>query len=590
MKSPVLCLLLTLSICVLAQSLQAQLFETITSGSIATSQRDSRSCNFIDINDDGFDDIFITNGPSGGQSNQLFLSNGDGTFSAITNDPIIQDQSASDGASFGDVDNDGDLDAFVVTWYGERNYFYRNNGNGTFSFESSVAHTGNGTYSETCSWGDYDQDGWLDLYVTNSTDFATNAATIKRNQLWHNTGSGGLERIINSAVVTDADISRSVQWIDYDLDGDQDLFVGNEENEQNRLYENTGGIFGNISSPITTGNRSSTGSSWGDIDNDGDFDLFVANFSNQNNQLFQNNGDGTFTPISSNALPADGGCSFGSAFGDYDNDGDLDLFVANGFCGNNLQNFLYRNNGDGTFSRDNSSINNLNTQCSFGAAWGDYDNDGFLDLVVANCKGNSSQSQPPNTLLHNTGNGNNWIKFRLEGVVSNRSSIGAFVRVQAEIDGQSVWQTRTINGQTGYNGQNSLTVHFGLKDATQLDSVQIIWPSGLENRLSGLIANRTHDFMEPTTNNSSGAIEGTPFIKISPNPSRELVRLELLTAPTPGKSTLRLHDTNGRLVVEYQLEPLQKTLELNVGHLPQGVYMLQFSQADQQFTRPLVLH
>ncbi|MEL6831485.1 MAG: FG-GAP-like repeat-containing protein [Bacteroidota bacterium] len=590
MKSPTLLSLFALLLCGLFNPILCQLFEPITTGSIATSQRDSRSSNFVDLNGDGYDDIFITNGPSSGQSNQLFISNGDGTFSAITSDPIVQDQSASDGASFGDMDNDGDLDAFVVTWYGERNYFYRNNGDGSFSFESSTAHTGSGTYSETCSWGDYDQDGWLDLYITNSTDFATNSASIKRNQMWHNTGTGGLERIINSAVVTDADISRSVQWIDYDLDGDPDLFVGNEENERNRLYENTGGIFGNISGPVTSGNRSSTGSSWGDIDNDGDFDLFVANFSNQNNQLYQNNGDGTFTAISGSAMPADGGCSFGSAFGDYDNDGDLDLFVANGFCGNNLQNFLYRNTGDGTFTRDNSSISNLNTQCSFGAAWGDLDNDGFLDLVVANCKGNNSQSQPPNTLLRNTGNGNNWIKFRLEGVSSNRSAIGAIVRIQAEINGQTIWQTRTISGQSGYNGQNSLTVHFGLKDATAIDSLQIIWPGGLENRLSGLSINRTHDFIEPTTNNTNGAIDAEQFLKVSPNPSRELIRLELLSALTQNDSTLRLHDTNGRLVFEQQLEPLQKILELNVGHLPQGVYMLQFSQADQQFTRPLVLH
>lgn len=568
---------------------QAQQFEKITTGSIATSQRDSRSCNFIDLNSDGFDDIFITNGPNGGQNNQLFLSDGNGSFSQVSNDPIVQDQGASDGASFGDVDNDGDLDAFVVTWYGERNYFYRNNGDGSFSFESSTAHSGSGTYSETCSWGDYDQDGWLDLYVTNSTDFVVNAAATKRNQLWHNQGNGTFERITSGSPVTDADISRSVQWIDYDQDGDTDLFVSNEENERNRLYENNNGTFSHVSSPVTSINRSSTGSSWGDIDNDGDLDLFVANFSNQNNQIYRNNGDGTFGADNSGPQSNDGGCSFGSAFADFDNDGDLDLFVTNGFCGNSLQNFLYRNNGDGTFSRDNTSISDLSTQCSFGTAWGDFDNDGFLDLIVANCKGNNTQSQPQNTLLHNLGNDNSWVKFRLEGQVSNRSALGARVRIKATIDGQEVWQTREISGQSGYNGQNSLSVHFGLKDASTVDSIIINWPSGIETRRGAMAAGTTHDILETTTNNTTGEIAPQPRLQVSPNPAQDQLFVEIDEPFRYKNSQVEIVDTNGKVVLRQHLNP-QQGMNLFVGHLPPGMYVLHLTQSGLRLSESIVLH
>jgi len=266
-----------------------QQFTPITQGDIVTTPSDSRSCNFIDLNGDFLDDIFISNGPSTGQNNMLYI-NENGSFKTVTDDPIVQDNGKSDGATFGDVDNDGDLDIFVVTWYGQRNFFYRNNGDNTFIFEGGTANFG-GTYSETAAFGDYDRDGWLDLYVTNSTNFTTNAASVKRNQLWHNTQDGKFERITTGEIVMDANITRSVQWLDYDQDGDTDLWISNEENEPNYLYENEEGVFTKrIDIGLNSLNRSSTGSSWGDVDNDGDLDLFVANYQEQRNQLFINNG------------------------------------------------------------------------------------------------------------------------------------------------------------------------------------------------------------------------------------------------------------------------------------------------------------
>ncbi|MEN0047649.1 MAG: FG-GAP-like repeat-containing protein [Bacteroidota bacterium] len=571
--------LCSLLFCLSLMTLFGQQFTPITEGTIVNTRSDSRSCNFIDLNGDFLDDIFISNGPSTGENNMLYL-NENGIFRAVTDDPIVQDQGKSDGATFGDVDNDGDLDAFVVTWYGQRNFFYRNNGDNTFTFEAGTATFG-GTFSETAAFGDYDRDGWLDLYVTNSTNFTTNTYAIKRNQLWHNTKDGKFERVATGEIVLDANISRSVQWIDYDQDGDTDLWVANEENEPNYLYENQEGVFMKRTDiGLNNLNRSSTGSSWGDVDNDGDLDLFVANFSNQRNQLFINNGSEGFQEDFSSVLREES-CSFGSAFADFDNDGDLDLFVTNGFCDGELHNFLYQNDGKGNFTKDENSIPDLSTNCSFGAAWGDMNGDGYLDLVIANCKGNAAQS-PSNTLLRNNGGTNNFIKFHLEGVQSNRSAIGAIVRVKANIGGADVWQMREISGQSGYNGQNSLTVHFGLAEVETVDSVLIKWPSGQLDTLTNLASGEIYSIVETSI---------SQVVKTS-----NLLPIQLQIFPNPITSTQLSYQIEGNIDLskEHYLEVLgvdgrekwrtpivQRNDSLSIHHLASGIYFIRLRQRER---------
>jgi Leucine-rich repeat (LRR) protein len=221
---------------------------------------------------------------------------------------------------------------------------------------------------------------------------------------------------------------------------------------------------------VTTGSESS-GSSWGDYDNDGDLDLFVANASSQDNFLYANNGNGTFTELTTGPVVTDGGNSAGSSWGDYDSDGDLDLFVANT---QNQDNFLYANDGDGTFTKVTTGPVVSDGSVSYGSSWGDYDNDGDLDLVVANYNQN-------NFLYANVGNANHWINLQLVGRQSNVSAIGAKVRIRAAIGGSPVWQLCEISGQTGggYGSQNSLNAEFGLGDATTIDSIKVEWPSGI---------------------------------------------------------------------------------------------------------------
>jgi hypothetical protein len=252
--------------------------------------------------------------------------------------------------------------------------FYHNNGDGTFTKITNIAIVTEISEVRGCSWGDYDNDGNLDLFVSNGGD--------QNNFLFRNNGDGTFMKITTGAIVNDGGDSRSCAWADYDNDGDLDLFVANAGNQNNFFYENNGdGTFTKITTGvIVTDGGNSQGGSWADFDNDGDLDLFVTNYG-QNNFLYRNNGDKTFTKITNGAIVSDVGNSYGSSWGDYDNDGDLDLFVAN----HKGLGFLYSNNGDSTFARITNQIDPIvATDDSRGCMWADYDNDGDLDLFVAN--------------------------------------------------------------------------------------------------------------------------------------------------------------------------------------------------------------
>ncbi|MFN7115568.1 MAG: FG-GAP-like repeat-containing protein [Saprospiraceae bacterium] len=544
------------------------IFTKITEGAVVNSPNDSRSVNGVDVNGDGWDDLFISTGPRPATNDLLYLNNQNGTFTAVTNDPIVQENGSSDGATFADADNDGDLDAFVVTWYGQLNFFFRNKGDGTFEYLPNALTANIGTYSETATWGDYDKDGWVDLYLTNSEGQ-------KQNMLYRNLGNGSFERITTGALVTEADLSRCANWIDYDNDGDQDLFVTNESNQPNDLFRNDGnGQFSKITAgALVTSQRGSMSASWGDVDNDGDFDVIICNsgnFAPQNNQLFFNNGNGTFSEVTEGSVVTDGGCSFGSAFGDVDNDGDLDLVVANGYCSGEIRNLLYLNNGQGQFTRAPES---LETPCSFGLALSDYDKDGFLDLAISTCKNANASPLPNNLLYHNNGNNNKWLKIKLEGTTSNRAAIGTKVRIKTTINGQSLWQLREISAQSGYNGQNSLTAHFGLKDATSVDSVIIDWTSGNRQVLTNVMANQQLFVLEANTTD----VKENPLFqsfRIYPNPFENQLYIEGTLITAISDITFTLIDTLGRVVFQEQ-----------VTNVPAGRFSHQLSVPSSQLAK-----
>ena len=436
-----------------------------SSGTGLTSDNiNSWAASWADYNNDGYDDLFVTTYDDS-EPNYLYENNGDGTFTRITTGDIVNDKASSLAAAWADYDNDGNIDLFVANNVGSHNFLYHNNGNGTFTKITSSVVVTEGIYCHSASWADYDNDGYVDLFVAEY--FPT-----KTNHLFHNNGDGTFSSVTGNPVVLDAGHSIGAAWGDYNNDGLIDLFVPNTDGDKNYLYKNIGnGKFEKVDEDVLSTPSKSVGCSWGDYNNDGYLDLFIANAGNEDNFLYKNNGDGTFVKINSGDITSDGGNSHGSTWIDIDNDGDLDIIVTNDQDGDN---FMYKNNGDGTFTK----LDNILTQAggnSFGVAISDYDQDGDYDVFMAN------HEDSQNFFFENTkGQCSSHLSIKLIGTNSNYSAIGARIRVKATINGQPTWQTRQITSQSGggSGSENSLQTIFGLSDATTADSIIIDWPSG----------------------------------------------------------------------------------------------------------------
>jgi len=479
-------------------------FTKLTTGPIVTDIQTSSSTGgtWGDYNNDGFLDLLVPNGMDGATRNAfLYRNNGDGSFTKVTSGPPVNVPAESSSACWGDYDNDGNLDLFAATT--GRNLLYHNNGNSTFtrittagSVVTDIANTWG------AAWVDYDNDGLLDLFATT---FDPSAAS--HNFLYRNNGDGTFGSITNSILVTDRGSTLGCVWGDYDNDGSLDLFVcgGSGESgtlQRNRLYHNNGdGTFTKASTgSIATDLGHSGPCAWGDYDNDGFLDLFVANVGGLKNFLYHNNGDGTFTRITNGIVVNDVGKAFACAWGDYDNDGFLDLFVTNEGDSSivpTVVNFLYHNNGDGTFAKITAGSPANEYSDSWGCSWADYDNDGFLDLFAARGDGRG------NYLYRNNGNSNSWLTVKLVGTVSNRSAIGAKVRVKATIGEVSRGQLRQITGGSGWAGYNELRANFGFGDATNVDLVRIEWPSGIVQTLTNVASKQ---FLTVVEHQEGGAV------------------------------------------------------------------------------------
>ena len=465
------------------------------------SSQDNWSASWGDYNNDGYPDLFVTTYDTL-TPNFLYRNEKDGKFKRITKGTMATDLACSLAATWGDYDNDGDLDLYVANNKDFMCYLYRNEGNDLFVKIQNSDIVGDFGFAHGASWADYDNDGYLDLFVGSyyETSF---------NLLFHNQRDGTFSKVDDNPIAHEASRTITGVWGDYDNDGWIDLFVVNRNEANNSLYKNNGnGKFTEITTgAIVNDAGNSVGASWGDYDNDGDLDLFVANAGNENNFLYQNNGNGSFTKITGGPVVSDGGHSHGSAWADYDNDGDLDLFVAN----DGQPNFMYRNDGNGQFTRlPNSNAVTGGNALSFGSAWADFDRDGDLDLFVSNRAGQQ------NFLYENTkGNCNHWISIKLKGTRSNASGIGAKVFVKSTVSSHSKWQMREISSQTGggTGGQSDITASFGLGDAQIVDSIIVKWPSGYQQVLTNQQANQ---FLTITEDNAS-EVCGTVYIDADSN-------------------------------------------------------------------------
>ena len=483
-------------------------FTRITEGPPVTDGGFSFGAAWVDYDSDEYLDLFVSNDFENGQLNCLYHNNGDATFTKVVDD-VISLEGGSLGSTWGDYDNDGDVDGFMTNpGYhegGADNYFYLNDGDGTFTKVTNSIVVSDGEISAAPSSADYDNDGHLDLLVTNHCPPpCVDSIGIF---LYRNNGKE-FSKVNNSDVGLDGFEGAGASWGDYDSDGDLDLFIARTMSAKNALFENNGdGTFTKITSGVIVNDGFSSGCSWGDYDNDGYLDLFVTNGQDRNNYLYKNNGNGDFIKITDQDVVNDSGWWMGSSWGDYDNDGDLDLYVTSHYIRSPQPNALYENNGEGTFTKVTHGVIATDVEASAGAAWGDFDRDGDLDLFVAN------MSHENNTLYRNNGTNNNWINIRCIGTNSNRSAIGTKVRVRATLGNRQTWQLREISGQTGYFAQNSLNAHFGLSDAVVIDTIVIEWPSGTIDMLTNVDVNQFLTISE----GEYGDVDGDGIIDVNDN-------------------------------------------------------------------------
>lgn len=466
---------------------------------------------FVDFDKDGDLDISYNwvNGAVTTGRTKLFRNDGNDIFTEITTGDLVTAVSNGSGQTWADYDNDGKIDVYITNnyWADISNEIgcalYRNEGAGNFTrITDGDISSENQIHGWGAAWGDYNNDGFVDLYVLTPTANVYPDSDTLSNFLFDNSGDGTFSNNTTSPLTNNGiDAYTNPTWSDYDQDGDLDVVatagpvttLDPDYFFKNQLAESGTAIFIRESqSNYATESRDGQVSSWTDYDNDGDLDLYVSNFSWQSgkaNDFFQNNGDGTFTKITAGNIVTDANLSAGHIWGDLDNDGDLDLYVSNSTSPQNFGgNDYYQNNGypNYTFTKINTGDFVASNKGSNSAVTGDYDNDGDLDLFVSF---NSLIGQPASDALYRNDleNGNHWINLTCIGAKtsdlasagSNKSGIGTKVRIKATLFGNTYWQMRVIGSQRTNVGQNSLRVHFGLGDATQIDSLVLEWPSGI---------------------------------------------------------------------------------------------------------------
>jgi hypothetical protein len=469
-------------------------FTRMSDGPISTDIERSWGCALGDYDNDGLVDVFVAT--AWGSKSCLYHNEGEFRFGKVTAEPVVQAPGDSCTGVFADSDNDGDLDLFVTGFDPYKSAFFSNDYHPDSGNQSLFIPITSGSWinvvaaSVGAAWADYDSDGFVDLFVANTSN--------QDNFLYRNDGIGGMSAMTDGPVVSSGGQSQGCTWGDYDGDGDLDLFVANSFGQTNFLFRNEGaGSFSRITEPPFDEARPHwLGAAWADCDNDGDLDLFVAHGVAANSALYQNNGDDMFTPLDDVATSF--GTSLGAVWGDFDNDGYLDLFAPRG---RGLSDLLFHNERDGTFTQvyEGAIVNDKASAIGSGCA--DFDNDGYLDMFVSNGPEDAASPGEANFLYRNdaraSGNTNAWLLVRLIGTLSNRSAIGAKVRIQATVWDAELWQLREISGGSGHCSQNDLRAHFGLGDAAQVDLLRIEWPSGIVQEIVNVPANQVLTVTEP---------------------------------------------------------------------------------------------
>ncbi len=495
----------------------------------------------LDYDHDGWLDIYFVNACTADTAadpkcsrSALYHNQHNGKFTDVAEQAGVAFVGWGQGACVADVDADG-FDDFYVTVLGD-NRMYRNNGNGTFSEQATKLGIAGGGWSTGCAFADYDRDGDLDLFVSryvkvdlaNLPVFGVGKTCQYRgvpvqcgprglpgsgDLLYRNNGDGTFAEVGEAAGVSDPNgyFGLGIAWFDYNRDGFPDLFVANDSNP-NFLYKNLGnGKFAEVAFPSGVavsedgGEQGSMGVALGDYNGDGRLDLYITNFSEEYNALYRQQADGNFSDASFESRSAQSSLPYvgwGTAFLDYDNDGWPDLLAVNGHVYPQLETanlgaslpyrqrkLLYRNLGNGTFAEVGAQAGPalMEKRVSRGAAFGDLDNDGDVDVAINDLDGAAM------LLRNDGGNANHWLSVELEGKGKNRNALGAIVKVV--VGPRS--QVQVVRSGTSYLSQDDFRQHFGLGSATRVDALEITWADGTVTRRTGVAADQVLKIAQP---------------------------------------------------------------------------------------------
>ncbi|MEX0612713.1 MAG: CRTAC1 family protein, partial [Pirellulales bacterium] len=485
-----------------------------------------------DFDNDGWVDLYVTRLNA---RDLLYRNLGNGTFQDVAVAAgFIVDPVGTNGPAWGDIDNDGDKDLYVTSSGGTRFYMYVNDGNGHFTEQAvqrGAAVEGVFRYGQSVTFGDYDSDGYLDIH----TNDWGNDISVSTSRLLHNLGAANPGHFEDVTVAAGLDVYRtspfypgdtnthrhSSTFTDIDRDGHPDLAIASDFQTSQLFWNNGDGTFtdGTLAAGLGS-DEDGMGSTIGDFDGDGRLDWFVSalvdipgqTLDHSGNRLYRNNGDRTFADQTDLGGVRDSGWSWGTTFLDHDNDRDLDLFVTNGWPPSTPFDdisHIYQND-NGVFTDVSTAAGVTDSGQGRGLLSFDYDNDGDLDVFIVN------HGAKPILYRNDGGNGNDWLKIKVEGTASNRDGIGAFITVDpdANVAGDEI--VREINAGSNFLSQNELTAHFGLgANSGSIDLITVVWPSGAVQELTNVSPNQVLSLVEnvmPGDYNGDGKIDSADYV------------------------------------------------------------------------------